>query len=464
MSKPDLKVLGIKGGGYANLTVVDVEFEPGVNKIGGKNRQGKSNLIELIKIFKGKEYMADVPLNIDADDGKFTIPLVDGDGEIKYTVKYSFTKKKEYVSVTDEEGNSVPLQMLKDLLSPCVDPNEFHDNATATGAGGKDRRMKAINILRELMTYDDFDQAAVLKEVGLTRDTHIMSLMSQHKDDPIAFLDSLDSYVMENRAKYKVKKEQLDGTLKTLKEAVPTDKRKIEPLDIQDIFKKQEELQEKVRESAVSIEKGQSLEGVVTKLEAELEDAKKRLETWRSTHSEDISEQHAAKELEELKETLASREEHNKLAEKAQQLRDGKSKMKEYEKGIEIRDAMLKSIRKKRVKVIEDADMPVEGLSIEGDTILKNGIPLGQDSTEEGLTDSFRIGVAHFKKLHPDQPVLKTMLISNASLMDKDSREKMYELAKQEDIQMLIELVMEEKQKGVIFVEDGVAVNTEEEE
>jgi len=457
----DLTVMGIRGGGYANLELVRVDFDKGVNKVGGKNRQGKSNLIDLIGIFRGKEYMAEVPLKKDEDKGKFEIPLVDGDGEIKYIVKYSFTKKHSYVTVTDEEGAEVPLKILKDLLSPCMDPSEFFFNATSKGKGAKDRRLEAINVIRELMKYN-VDVDALLKAIGLKADTTIQSLISQHRDDPIAFLDAMDKHVSENRKTHKAKLADAKGTKSTLEEVIPKDKRDIEVQDTSEIVAKQQELQERTVKSAQALEKGQTLQEKVTVLEAQLETATAELEEFRKWHGEDASELHAAEELEKLTKAMADREEHNELARKAEQLREVKASIKTYEKGVEKRDDLIDKIRSLRTKTLENADMPIKGLSIEGDTILKDGIPLGQDSTEEGLTDSFMIGLAKFEAMHPDQERLKTMLIQNASLMDSDAKERLYDLAKENGIQLIVELVLDEPCQGVIFVDNGVAVNVEE--
>ena len=461
MSNKDLRVLSIKGGGYANLSVVDVTLEPGLNKVGGKNRQGKSNLMELLRIFGGKEFMADMPLKKGEEDGQFTIPLGDSEGNVRYTVKYSFTKKNSYVKVQDEDGESVPLSILKELLSPCMDPNEFHALATAQGNGAKQRRLQAIGILRELMSYNVTPQE-IADEFSLGEDAHVKSLVSQNSDDPIAFIDALDVYICENRSKFKVKQEQAQGTLKTLREAVPADKRNIEEIDAEDVFKKQQELQERVTANAVALEKGSALEGRLQALQAQVAEVQEELEKWRSTHEADDSEVHAVAELEKLKETLAEREEHNVLARKAAELRDMQKKLESYEKGIEARDKLVKKVRTRRTKTLEAADMPIEGLSIEGDTIMKHGIPLGQDSTEEGLTDAFMIGLAKFEKMHPDQEALKTMLISNASLMDAESKERMYDLGREHNVQLIVELVMDKEESGVIFVDNGVAVNNEE--
>jgi hypothetical protein len=463
MSKQDLKIMGIKGGGFANLTVVNVKLDKGVNEVGGKNRQGKSNLMALLGAFRGKEHFGQMPLNKDSEKGKFTIPIVDSEDEVRYTVKYSFTKNDTYVKVLDEEGKSVHLQVLKDLLSPCMDPSELFYNATSTGTGAKDRRMRAIGVIRELMKYNT-DNETLLDSIGLNADAHIKSLLSQHKDDPIAFLDALDAHVCSNRKEYKDKLAQAKGTQTTLKEAVPPEMRKIEEIDASDIIEKQRELQESSIKSAQALEKGRSLEGRVTALEAELKAAKDELEAFREAHGDDTSEKHASEELEELENMLGEREEHNRMARKAAELREVGKSIEGYEMGIEARDDIIDKIRSERVKTIENADMPIEGLSIKGDTIYKNGIPLGQDSTEEGLTDSFMIGLAKFEAMNPDQERLKTMLIENASLMDSDAKKRLYDLAAEHDVQLVVELVLDEPQQGVIFVDGGVANNVEEDD
>ena len=456
----DLHVMAIKGGGFANLKLVDVEFANGVNKVGGKNRHGKSNLLKLIQMFKGKAFMPEIPKNVDERKGKFEVTLGDPENNLRYTVKYAFTEKNSYISVEDESGATVGVDVLKSFLSPCLDPWEFYENATATGPSAKERRKRAMDVLKGLMTFT-WDRKAFVEALGLSGDAHTQSLSSQTKDDPISFLKELESYFMENRKQWKDAAANTKGAIETLEASIPIEKRKIQEVDINDLFTEHAKLQQDLSRHQVALDRATNLEQNIQRLKSELATAEKALEDMRKENIALDSAEEIAEKMKALKVKMDAVKEDNILAGKVKELAEHEEELDKVEAKIEARTSDLERIREERLTVLESADMPIEGLTVEDGNIIKNGIPFGQDSTEEGITDSFLIGLSRFKKQNTETPKLMTMVIHNASLMDSEAKERLYALAQEHGVQLIVELVMDKKENGVIFVEDGVC-KTEE--
>lgn len=461
METNDLHIVQVKGGGFMNLTAVDVTLQRGRNIIGGKNKGGKSGIMTLFEMFKGKAFMPDIPKTLDARKGAFEVSIGDKDRNVKYTVKYSFTEKTSQIKVFDAEGEAVAMDVLKDMLSPLLNPWGWFEDATATGKSAKPRHMDAIDILRPLMKMD-FTPEEFLVGIGFAQDAHARTLMSTHDGDPCAFMDAMVKYIGEKRLEWKTKVEQWEGSQAQLEEEIPIDATGTEFVEVKELQAEQSMLHEQQIKGGQDLKQGEMMEDEVRKAEANLIAAKQNLEAFRKAHEDLQSDLHIGERLEEIKEEIEQIGETNKLAQKCLDLKEMDIKVKRGEDAITKATDLIADIREKRENLLATAKMPVKGLSIDGDIIMKNGLPLGQDSTAEGLEDAFLIALAKFEAATGGDDCLKTLIIPNASLMDTESREHMYALADKHGVQLILEMVMDENTGGVIFVDNGVALTEEE--
>lgn len=457
----DLHVASIRGGGFQSLKVVDVSFKDGVNIVAGANRSGKTSLLLLLEMLQGMAYMPLIPKTLDAKKGKFEILLADKEGDVKYTVSYAFNAKTNTISVAGSEGEKVGMDVLKSLLSLCLNPMEWFEDATATGKSAKPRHMDAIDILRPLMKMD-FTPEEFLVGIGFAQDAHARTLMSTHDGDPCAFMDAMVKYIGEKRLEWKTKVEQWEGAQCQLEEEIPIDATGTEFVEVKELQAEQSMLHEQQIKGGQDLKQGEMMEDEVRKAEANLIAAKQNLEAFRKAHEDLQSDLHIGERLEEIKEEIEQIGETNKLAQKCLDLKEMDIKVKRGEDAITKATDLIADIREKRENLLATAKMPVKGLSIDGDIIMKNGLPLGQDSTAEGLEDAFLIALAKFEAATGGDDCLKTLIIPNASLMDTESREHMYALADKHGVQLILEMVMDENTGGVIFVDNGVALTEEE--
>lgn len=101
----------------------------------------------------------------------------------------------------------------------------------------------------------------------------------------------------------------------------------------------------------------------------------------------------------------------------------------------EIFDALVKLFRDDLPKeLLAQADLPVEGLSIDGDKILINGVPLHQ----LGTSDQIRVGVAIAAALNPHAGFV---LVDGAESMGTADRIALAEAAQSLDLQLIMTFV-----------------------
>lgn len=99
-------------------------------------------------------------------------------------------------------------------------------------------------------------------------------------------------------------------------------------------------------------------------------------------------------------------------------------------------------------KALDEADMPIKGLSINEEGVIYNGIPFSQLSDSEQLKVSMAIAMTI-------NPKLRVIRIRDGSLLDKGNMEIIRQMATKSDFQVWIERV-EEGEIGFIIEDGGI--------
>ena len=154
---------------------------------------------------------------------------------------------------------------------------------------------------------------------------------------------------------------------------------------------------------------------------------------------------------EKLLETLTTAEQHNKKISEAKRIIENTEKVNAKRKEYESLTAEIENIDDAKKQILAYAKMPIEGLTIDDEGVLFNGIPFLQLSTSEKLKVSMSIAVAM-------NPKLKVIRILDGSLLDEDNLKVISEIAKDNDFQVWIECVSSDKSLG-FYIEDGEVVN-----
>ena len=117
----------------------------------------------------------------------------------------------------------------------------------------------------------------------------------------------------------------------------------------------------------------------------------------------------------------------------------------------EITAAEVARLAREQAELVAEAS-PIDGLSLnqEGDLVW-NGLPVDQASQAERVMISCQMAIAA-------DPQLKVLLVRDGNLLDASMLEQLCETARENDMQVWIELVADEGEVG-IYLEDGEVVN-----
>lgn len=109
----------------------------------------------------------------------------------------------------------------------------------------------------------------------------------------------------------------------------------------------------------------------------------------------------------------------------------------------------IQEAERSKVDTLEDADMPVKGLSVDESGVTFNGIPIAQIA----MSEKIKVGLAVSMALNP---TLKVLLIRDGSLLDADNIKLIEKMVKGKGFQAFIEKVDEHGDGKVGFViEEG---------
>lgn len=119
---------------------------------------------------------------------------------------------------------------------------------------------------------------------------------------------------------------------------------------------------------------------------------------------------------------------------------------------LEKAEKRVASIRQERADLIAAAQFPLDGLSIGDGEVIFNGVPLEQASQAEGLLVTASIGMAL-------NPTVRVMRITDGSLLDSTSFDRLRGLAEERGYQIWVERVADAGSGVGIVIEDGGIVS-----
>ena len=125
--------------------------------------------------------------------------------------------------------------------------------------------------------------------------------------------------------------------------------------------------------------------------------------------------------------------------------------LSDFEASAEQYDNGIKEIDSRKVKLLQEADLPVPGLGVDDEGVTFNGVPFIQASAAERL----RVSVAMAMAANPE---VRVICIKDASLLDADSRKLLADMAAEHDYQIWYEVVGDGGPTGIV-IEDGEVAN-----
>jgi len=424
-----MKIISLQAENVKKLVAVHITPQGDIVEIVGKNGHGKTSVLDSIWwALEGAEHIQAEPIRKGADKAVIRLDL----GEL--IVKRTITPKGGTLTVENAEGARYPSpQAVLDKLLGAIsfDPLAF-------------TRMKApeqFKELRKLVPLSvDVDRLQKDNETDYTKRTEVnrqvKTLTAQIEAMPV---EQLESFVpvdtsglltqMTEASKHNVTIAEKIRDWENQQSSKAEQKLTIE----KDVTDKRKRTQRLLDEAAKLSGEVEIHLGQIKSLEAQLQEP---VPDFGSTV--DIANIH--KQVEDANILNAAIERHHK--------RNAVVQNRDMLQGHA--DALTKAMESRtdqRVKAIQEAKMPVDGLVFGDDVVLFNDIPLEQASQAEKIRVSCAIAMA-------SNPKIKVLLVRDASLIDDDSMAILTNLVKANGYQIWLEKVATSTKVGVL-IEDG---------
>jgi DNA repair exonuclease SbcCD ATPase subunit len=275
------------------------------------------------------------------------------------------------------------------------------------------------------------------------------------------------SEIMEERKLIGRDKKKTEGYFKSL--SLPSNNTPDEPIDAEGLKNDIEDLREKQRgreklEFAYNKMKDDetSLDKEIQRLEQRLTDLKDEREMKREESirikSELIKTPNYKTELEKQYQKLTDIAEINNDVSAKKEYNRAKEELNEYENQYAEYTQQLKELSENFKNVLSEKNLP-DGLTIEDDELFLNGVAFDRLSTFQKLDIAMKVGMRI--KADNEENQLRVLTL-DASQYDETNRQRIIELAKENDYQVILEIATQNKtadidDANVFYIEDGTA-------
>lgn len=405
-----------------------VALEPtidGLTIIGGRNAQGKTSVIDAIAWALGGDRMRpkEPTRKGSATPAKLTVELSNGlvvtrsgtNGSLKVidptgaksgqTLLNSFIEEfalnmPKFMSATDKEK----AETLLDLLGVRDEVNRL------------DRELESLMTERQPIQRDYLGREKVANDMPFYADV---------PDEPVTATELIKQQqeILARNGENQKKREQVEQIERSLF---------FKSREIDQTRSEIEELEKRLAEA--NAKEGQ--------LRSEHYEIAQELKTAQKSASElqDESTEELEKAISAIDETNAKVRENQKRADLIAEAEVLRETYKEYSEKIE-------EVRKSRIKLLDGAQMPLEGLSVEGGALVYNGAVWSEMSASEQL----RVATAIVQALNPD---CGFVLVDKLEQMDTQTLSEFGEWAQNQGLQIIGTRVSTGDECSVI-IEDG---------
>jgi len=409
----EARIIALKAKNVKRLQAVEIHPPDGqsVVVVGGENAQGKTSVLDSIMYaLAGGKSIPDDVVRHGEKKGEIELDL----GELR-VIRVLGKGAKLEVRAKDGEVLASPQTILDRLAGKLTfDPLHFQ-RLSETTAG----RREQAEILKELLGLDFADEERAKKKL----------------------------YDRRTEINRDLKKIEVQVDEMPFFPQVPDEK-----IDIAEVA-------EKLHQAANHNESQQKMQVELGQLEGELKKVQNQIAELQKRRNEIINEKVAlAKKLAafekidtaDLKKKLETAQEVNEKREKNRQRQKLMTEASVLRKESEDLTDKIEKIEKKKQKALNEAEVPVKGLSFTDEGVMFNKVPFHNCSSAEQLKLSVAMGI----KMNPS---LKVMLIRDGSLLDDTSLEQLRKMAADSGHQVWLERVGKGEECTVI-IEDGAVV------
>jgi DNA repair exonuclease SbcCD ATPase subunit len=440
-----MQILGFVAENYKKLRIVEITPKGRIVQITGKNGQGKTSVLDAIwSALVGAKAIPEKPVRKGADKARIKIDL----GELIVRRDISTTGAH---TLTVENAKGVKVQSPQKILDELLGTLSF-DPLAFIGMKPKEQ----VEMLRQVAKIDiDID---FLNAENKT-DYDARTIINREVDRLAAEVNTIT--VQDG-----LPKEKLDEK-KVLEQMATAGIKNAEALSLS---KKKQDLLEKVNDARRNLTNTETLisgyQANVKDLERKLENAKKQLEDaevlkvdynaaieFAQKHYDDAPEgiivdvSALTAELQQVQLTNREIDKRTRRQKVEDELRAKRRESDTLSRAIEDRE------EKKRT-ALQNAAMPVEGLTFDENQVMMNGIPIEQLGEAEQIRISTSIAMAA-------NPKLRVLRVMHGEALDEDSLSILAEMAEKNDFQIWMAKVDSSGKVGIVM-EDGM-VKTEAE-
>ena len=426
-----------------------------VVKITGKNRQGKSTVLDMIWAgLKGKKFIDDLPIRNGQDHAEIMINLG------KYKVRRIFNDKGTSLSVECESGALMPSP--QGFLTSCLsdiahNPLEFMNMKPS-------EQTKVMQTLFPLPVSEE----KIGEIAGLASKT------VRCYDDKTAYLDKVKEVLYQERTENNREVARLRGVIDSIN--LPRNDEEIKPVSVADLTNEFNELRrekqyndgirnkaEQSREKILHIEKSvkdknkeieeieynlsqaiKSRDELVSRLDAEMEDF---------ADTGDILDRLVDPDFTDINYRIATVDAFNKNAIQVINQRDIRDKAKK-DLASAVSDSELMTDRITQLEaykrsLIADAKLPLPRLGYTCGQVTYNELPIDQASTMEQIQISCAICLAS----HPEIGILTIDVGWNE--LDSEGKAIIEDFASRNNAQIWVTSVCDSPNSDGFFIQDG---------
>ncbi len=389
-----MKIVGLKAENVKRLKAVEIEPNPHVQVITGRNSQGKTSLMDSIWLAIGGGAASKETARVVRDGEDEAMVELDL-GDLIVTRTWKGDRSKLVVRAADGVVIPAPQGELDAIMGRLsFDPLAF-------------TRLSAKEQVKALIEVADLGEAR------------------------------LDVLAHERQAAYD-KRTDLGRDLKALGEILPLHPGvPVEEVSVSVLI-------EQLTAAQSEQSRREQVAGNIARMESELAALTERLEKERIIR--DSLEDHSD-EIEALRARINSAEDVNA------RIRENANRAVKADKARALNTAIvtltqeIDGIDRKRADALAAASFPVDGLGFTDEGVTYDGVPFSQASSSEQI----RVSLAMAMSLNPQ---LRVIRILDGSLLDEDSMAMIQQMAVDSDYQVWIERVSDDDATAIV-IEDG---------
>ncbi|MFW6030154.1 MAG: AAA family ATPase [Halanaerobiales bacterium] len=441
-----MKLMSLVAENFKKLKLVELDFdESGVVKISGRNKQGKSTVLESLWVaLGGGTETPEHPIRNGEDRAEIKLTFDD------IVVKRVITENSNRLIVTDVEGKKIssPQSLLNSLVTKIgLRPRAFV-NAD---------KNEQVEMLLEVIDLD----------FNTERLSKITDGILVKGNNPIETIDKTYDEIYDKRTDINVQKRNTKGSFELY-----SDVEKAESVSVSELMEEKENI-EKEREELYDLEDElktikEEYEGLIEErnvikdkikeLQKQLENKKEECNKVDKIYNKKKKEYKPKIEMipgkdekiKNINDQLKKADDINKKAQKWEEKQKAKEKLEKLKDQSNVYTNMLNMIKDYKDELLSWANFPIEGLSFKEGEVWYNDAPLSQASKTEKL----EVGFAIMAALNPD---LKVVLVDDGNTIDSENLEFLEKLAKEEGYIVLMEYMDEDAKTGIV-IEDGEIV------